>query len=222
LSIGLDTPLIPPLPGQIDGPKARGLGAHGRVEGDVSMTRQDFAIGDNVNFQPDLFDQLLAIVAQVGDNSTVTGPRSVVNEESLSQFKLLRFKESQANNPEARTDGILSVSTMTSFFRDQRFPENWYRRSTPGTIDVIGITSADIYSEIPVPPGANGPNGTYIEDTDVFGACSSYNAVVSENIPGVLLNTAGILQTNVGFLLNVIHNLFPNCPVAIPQGVTDV
>ena len=77
ISIGGPVPSIPALPGGIDGPQVRGLATHGRFEGeslsylssqrvltksssslagDVSMTRQDAAIGDNRNFQVDLYD----------------------------------------------------------------------------------------------------------------------------------------------------------------------
>ncbi|KAG6853074.1 hypothetical protein C0991_007066 [Blastosporella zonata] len=254
LSIGLDTPLIPPLPGQIDGPKTRGLAAHGRFEGDVSMTRQDAAIGDYIHFQPELFAQvgvysmaveLLAIVAQVGNDSTVTGPKSIVNEESLSLFKKQRFEESQTENFELQyhvgrlllsygetgftlnffangTDETLSVPTMTSFFRDQRFPANWHRRSSPGTIDQIGVTTDDVFAANPVPPGANAPNGTYIRDAGPFDGCSLYLNLAADNVPGILLNTTGVLKHNVEFLLNAIHNLFLECPAAVPHGAANV
>jgi len=56
LSIGGSTPAVPPLPGKIDGDETGGLAKHGRMEGDVSMTRKDAGIGDNVHFQNDLFD----------------------------------------------------------------------------------------------------------------------------------------------------------------------
>ncbi|KAG6918189.1 hypothetical protein DXG01_015977 [Tephrocybe rancida] len=242
LSIGLDTPLIPPLPGKIDGPKTRGLGAHGRFEGDVSMTRQDAAIGDNVNFQPELFAELLEIIAQVGNDSTVTGPKSIVNEESLSLFKLKRFQESQASNVEVfhplaqcygetgftlnffanGTDGTLSVPTLTSIFRDQRFPANWHRRSSPGNLDIIGTSAISVFLANPVPPGSNAPNGTYIPDAGSNDCSSLYTNLAQDNIPAILLNTTGILKNNVDFLLNVIHNLFPECPPAVPQGAANV
>ncbi|KAG6807389.1 hypothetical protein H0H92_007770 [Tricholoma furcatifolium] len=217
------------------------------------MTRQDAAIGANVNFQPPLFDQLLAIVAVVGGNSTVTGPRSVVNEESLSLFKLLRFEESQAENPDLQyhigrlllsygetgftlnffanvlndcpalgTDGVLSVSTLTSIFRDQKFPDNFYRRSSPGTGDIIGATSNDVFLKNPVSPGVNAPNGTYILDPGPFDGCSLYLNLASDNVPAVLLNTTGVLKDNVNFLLNAIHNFFPDCPPAVPRGAANV
>jgi hypothetical protein len=33
MSIGGPTPLVPPLPGKIDGPIAKGIATHGRFEG---------------------------------------------------------------------------------------------------------------------------------------------------------------------------------------------
>ncbi|KAG6898492.1 hypothetical protein C0993_006454, partial [Termitomyces sp. T159_Od127] len=247
LSIGLDTPLIPPLPGAIDGNMTRGLAAHGRFEGDVSMTRQDYALGDNIHFQPDLFDELLDIVAQVGYDSEVTGPKSIVNAQALSQFKLKRFMQSQSENVKLQyhvgrfllsygeaaftlnffanvlgTDGTLSVPAMTSIFRDQKFAPNWFRRSSPGTIDIIGISVAQVFVSNPVLPGANAPNGMYIVDIGLLDKCALYNNLAADNLPSVLLNTTGVLKDNVDFLLNAIHNLFPNCLPAVPHGAANV
>ena len=81
------------------------------------MTRQDAAIGDNRNFQDDLFDlvclptrlpvasliynhrQLLLNVGQFGDDSPETGNRSIVNVKAMSAFKLARFVADQKANP---------------------------------------------------------------------------------------------------------------------------
>lgn len=128
---------------------------------------------------------------------------------------------------------------MTSIFRDQKFAPNWFRRSSPGTIDIIGISSDQVLEANPVPPGANAPNGTYIIDQG-FGVsasyffllgqrsktlsqdCAFYDNLAADNVPGVLLNTTGLLKDNVNFLLNAIHNLFPDCPPAIPNGAANV
>ncbi|KAF8062547.1 hypothetical protein FPV67DRAFT_276187 [Lyophyllum atratum] len=110
---------------------------------------------------------------------------------------------------------------MTSFFRDQRFPENWHRRSGAGTIGLIGQVADDIINLKPVPPGANAPNGTYIPDTDIPD-CALYISLAADSVPAVLLNTTGVLKKNVDFLLNAIHNLFPECPPAIPHGAANV
>jgi hypothetical protein len=74
ISIGGVSPLVPPLPGKIDGPVTGGIAKHGRFEGvdrksvlhfvflfslmagDASMTRADAFIGDNRNFQDILYD----------------------------------------------------------------------------------------------------------------------------------------------------------------------
>jgi len=236
---------VPPLPGQIDGPVTRGLAAHGRFEGDVSMTRQDAAIGDNKNFQTDLFAELLGVVAQFGDNSTVTGPRSIVNIRVMQEFKAKRFLDSQAADKQLQyhvgrlllsygeaaftlnffangTDGILSVSTMTSFFRDQRFPPLWHRRSSVGDITKIGTDAITVFLAHPVPPGANDASGTYVTDTTDISICALYNNLAGDNLPAVLLNTTGVLKQNVDFLLDTIHNLFTDCPVAIPHGAANV
>jgi hypothetical protein len=53
---------------------------------------------------------------------------------------------------------------MGSFFRNQTFPENWHRRSSPATFDDIAASLDEIYEAHPISPGANSPNGTYIED----------------------------------------------------------
>jgi len=58
LSIGLADPRVPPLPDCIDGPTAGGLGKHGRFEGDVSNSRNDAGLGDQVNFDLQIFDHV--------------------------------------------------------------------------------------------------------------------------------------------------------------------
>ncbi|GLB36909.1 putative peroxidase, family 2 [Lyophyllum shimeji] len=245
VSIGLPSDLVPPLPGQIDGPLARGLATHGRFEGDVSMTRQDAAIGDNRNFQPALYSQLLDLVSQFGDDSTVTGPRSIVNMKVMQEFKFKRFTDSQAADKQLQyhvgrlllsygesaftlnffangTDGTLSVPTMTSFFRDQTFPANWNRRSAPGGLSLIGNDAVNVLAAHPVLPGANNANGVYVTDNTAIDTCALYSNLAGDNLPGVLLNTTGVLKQNVGFLLNTIHNLFSNCTVVVPHGPANV
>ncbi|KAG5653737.1 hypothetical protein H0H81_010994 [Sphagnurus paluster] len=209
------------------------------------MTRQDAAIGDNIHFQADLYDQLLDLVAQYGDDSAVTGPRSIVNLRVMQEFKFKRFLDSQAADKKLEyhigrlllsygesaftlsffangTEGTLSVPTMTSFFRDQTFPANWNRRSSPGTIDEIGDQAGDVYAAYPIPPGANNATGAYIADPASNDPCGFYNNLVADNLPGLLLNTTGLLRENVDFLLNTINKLFLPCPPAVPHGAANI
>jgi len=247
LSIGLPTPLVPPLPGNLDGPQALGLATHGRFEGDVSMTRADAAIGDNRNFNQTLFNELLAVVAQFGDNSNVTGPNSIVNIKSMQEFKFNRFVEDQVEDPVLQyhigrfllsygeaaftlnffangTDGTLSVPTMTSFFKDQTFPNNWHRRASPGTFALIGTGAIEIESAHPIAPGANNAQGQFVPDNlTVTPVCGLYNNLGSDNLAAVLVNTTGILKQNVNTLLNAIFTPFSgSCPMVLPAGPAGV
>ncbi|KAJ7234528.1 hypothetical protein C8J57DRAFT_1531468 [Mycena rebaudengoi] len=56
--IGGVSPLVPPLPFELDDPETGGLSKHGRLEGDASMMRADAFIGDNVHFQENLYDMI--------------------------------------------------------------------------------------------------------------------------------------------------------------------
>ncbi|KAG6894853.1 hypothetical protein C0992_004303 [Termitomyces sp. T32_za158] len=111
---------------------------------------------------------------------------------------------------------------MTSIFRDQKFAPNWFRRSSPGTLAIITNSVDQVIQANRVPPGANALNGTYIIDQGFVGDCTFYNSLAADNVPGILLNTTGVLKDNVNFLLNAIHNLFPTCPPAVPHGAANV
>jgi len=235
LSIGGPSPHVPPLPGQIDGPVAGGIATHGRFEGDVSMTRQDAAIGDNKDFQADLYDELLLTVGQFGDDSPVTGNRSVVNIQTMGEFKFRRFVEDQKADKQLEyhvgrfslsygeasfpliffangTDGVLSVESMSTFFRNQTFPANWFRRGTPAGFQVVGNFSDAVLALHPeVLPGANDKQGVYVAD-NVTDPCALYDNLASENLPAVLVNTTGVLKKNVDTLLQQILTPFTNQP----------
>jgi hypothetical protein len=63
------------------------------------------------------------------------------------------------------TDNILSVQEMGSFFRNQTFPKNWYRRAKAAGGAVVSEYINDIYVVHPgVLPGANNPQGIYVPD----------------------------------------------------------
>ncbi|KZS89224.1 hypothetical protein SISNIDRAFT_458953 [Sistotremastrum niveocremeum HHB9708] len=179
LSIGSVSPQIPVLPGAIDGhAPPGGIAKHGRFEGDVSMTRQDFNNGDDVHFQIDLFDEFLTAIAKYGDDDPVTGPKSIVNMKTMQEFKYQRFQEAQAQDRTVSfhasriassyneaafiltffangTTGTLSKQALTSIFQNQTFAPNWFRRSSPGTFGLIVDTAAEVLSPHPIQPGAN-------------------------------------------------------------------
>ncbi|KAJ7363822.1 hypothetical protein DFH08DRAFT_1072732 [Mycena albidolilacea] len=98
LSIGGVSPLVPPLPGNIDGPVTGGIAKHGRFEGDASLTRADAFIGDNRNFQDILYDLDLLQLGKFGDNGP-DGDNTVFNVPTLVGMKKQNIMMDQAANP---------------------------------------------------------------------------------------------------------------------------
>ncbi|KAH8806895.1 Chloroperoxidase [Flagelloscypha sp. PMI_526] len=245
VSIGGPTDKIPPLPGNIDGNVTKGLATHGRFEGDVSMTRRDAAVGDNVHLDPALFQQFLDNVAQYGNDSDVTGPKSVVSYKAMQEFKYQRYLDSVANDPalvyhfgrfvlsygEASftlnffangTDNVLSTNTLKSIFQKQTFPPNWHRRGTPGDFTLIADGVNNVYNaHTDAIPGVN-VNGAFVPDPPQTTNCGLYLDLGVNNIPAVLVNTTGILKKNVDFLLDTIHTLFVPCEFTLPVGEAGV
>ncbi|KZT33632.1 Cloroperoxidase [Sistotremastrum suecicum HHB10207 ss-3] len=245
VSIGGESPLIPVLPGEIDGPNPPGgLAKHGRFEGDVSMTRQDAAVGDNVNFQDSLYDELLLYTGQFGDDSPITGNRSIVTTKVMQEFKYARFLEDQVRNKvleyhvgrlslsygEAAfvlnffangTTGTLSQQTMGSFFRNQTFPDNWFRKSSPGNLTFIASSATEILLAHPVAAGANNANGSYILDAPLPVCSAPYYNLAVQNLPASLNNATGILAQNVITLVQAIAKPF-GCPPVAPAGPVGV
>ncbi|KAJ6593383.1 Chloroperoxidase [Mycena capillaripes] len=234
LSIGGVSPLVSPLPGQIDGPVTGGIAKHGRFEGDASMTRADAFIGDNRNFQDILYDLDLLQLGKFGDNGP-DGNNTVFNVATLIGIKEQNIMMDQAADPEfslpARRMGaaygeaafILNVFAngttkqatlpiVGSFFRNQTFPPNWFRSATPVTGAVNGATQAQIAAAIPIPPGRNNAQGVYVADPvppppfNSSAGCIAYFDQVA-NTPGVLVNTTGIFKKNVELLTGIQFQL---------------
>jgi len=221
LSIGFESDKVPPLPGCIDGPVAGGLAKHGRFEGDVSSSRTDAGIGDAVNFNSTMFAELLRYVAQYADDGP-EGPKTVVNIPTFQEFKYNRFLEDQAEDKELQfhigrelttytevafilelmQDGRYnqtSVRQMTSFFQNQTFGDDFYRRQGPGGAAVLSPVAGQVRDAHPIAPGANDANGNYIIDTPAFTNfnCDGYYDLATNQLAGSLNKTHGILRKNI-------------------------
>ncbi|KZS88572.1 Cloroperoxidase [Sistotremastrum niveocremeum HHB9708] len=240
LSIGSISPQIPVVPGAIDGPAPPGgIAKHDRFEGDVSMTRQDFNIGDDVHFQISLFDEFLSAIAEFGDDDPVHGPKSIVNMKVMQEFKFQRFQEAQGQDNAVSfhasriassyneaafiltffangTTGTLSKQALTSIFQNQTFAPNWFRRSSPGTFDFIVDTAMEVLNAHPIQPGAN-VNGVYELDPPSTACNAAYSDFVLNNLPHTLNNVTGTFKTNVNTLLNIVATPF-GCPKLLPAG----
>ncbi|KAK7057640.1 Cloroperoxidase [Favolaschia claudopus] len=239
VSIGGVSPLLPPLPGKIDGPVTGGIAKHGRFEGDASMTRADAFIGDNRNFQEILFDMDLQQLADFGDDGP-DGENTVFNIQTLIAMKKQNIMTDQAANPKFQfaarrmnaaygeaafildvfANGTTKQATLpiiASFFRNQTFPRNWFRAASPVTGAIINATVSQIKAAIPTSPGRNNAQGMFVADPDPpppfnssFGCFAYWDQ--AENTPGVLLNTTGIFKANVDLLTGILFRVASGNP----------
>ncbi|KAJ7350630.1 hypothetical protein DFH08DRAFT_861968 [Mycena albidolilacea] len=240
------TPLVPPLPGGIDGPSVGGIAKHGRFEGDASMTRADAFIGDNRDFQNILYDLDLLQLGKFGDTGP-DGDNTVFNIPTLVRIKKQNFMMDQAANLKfefaarrvnaAYTEAAAILKFCTtlpiigSFFRNQTFPPNWFRAASPVTGAINAATLAQIFAAIPTPPGRNDAHGVYVADpsppppfNSSFGCFAYYDQAA--NIAGVLVNTTGIFKQNVELFAGIqfkVASANPGCDQEIlpfgPAGV---
>ncbi|KAJ7655390.1 Chloroperoxidase [Mycena rosella] len=234
LSIGGVSSLVPPLPGQIDGPETGGIAKHGRFEGDASLTRADAFIGDNRDFQDILYDLDLLQLGKFGDNGP-DGNNTVFNVATLIGMKKQNIAMDQAANPEFQfaarrmnaaygeaafilnvfANGTTKEATLPiigSFFRNQTFPANWFRAASPVTGAINGVTVNELLAAVPVLPGRNNAQGVFVADpappppfNSSFGCFAYFDQLA--NTPGVLVNTTGIFKKNVDLLAGIEFSL---------------
>ncbi|KAF7309995.1 Cloroperoxidase [Mycena indigotica] len=253
ISIGGVSPDVPALPYNIDGPVTGGIAKHGRFEGDASMTRADAFIGDNRNFQNRLYDLDLLELGKFGSPG-IEGNNTVWNIDALIAMKKQNIAMDQAENHGFEfaahrmnaaymesafiltvfangTTKEASLSTIGSFFRNQTFPSNWHRAASPVSGSVVAPIIKDIFTGVGLAPGRNDANGVYGADpTPSFPfntslACEAYFDQAA-NIPSVLVNTTGILKSNVDLMTDILFQVAaanPECTQKVlPFGPADV
>ncbi|KAJ7655394.1 Chloroperoxidase [Mycena rosella] len=171
ISIGGVSPLVPPLPGQIDGPVTGGIAKHGRFEGDASMTRADAFIGDNRlaaawkvwRQRPGREQHRLQCCNLIG----MKKQNIMMDQAANPKFE---FAARRLNNAYAEASLLIDVfangttkqatlSIIGSFFRNQTFPPNWFRAASPVTGAIVANTVSQIVAAIPVQPGRNNAQG---------------------------------------------------------------
>lgn len=158
-----------------------GLDGHNKFEADSSLTRNDFFThgGDNFSFNKTLFDMM----------TETTG--AYYNREGLSKYRLQRYEQSRAENPNfffgpltlllygaasflyelmpSGTNGYQpDYATIESFFVHERIPDNWTTRITPYSNMDVTNQIVTMYLENPVLFGGNTADGTF--DAINFGA----------------------------------------------------
>jgi hypothetical protein len=222
----------PPTPAIVGG-----LNTHAVFEGDASMTRADFAFGDNHSFNQTLWDEFVDFSNRFGAGK--------YNLTVAAELRFRRIQDSIATNPTfsfvsprfftayaesvfpinffidgRQTDRQLDLDAALGFFRDMRMPDGFFRPSKPmGADDLDKVAAAH-----PISPGrnVNGVN-TYTPDptsADFSTPCLLYVNFVNQTIRGLYPNPTGVLKDalnrNLDFLYEFIAN--PLCPQVFPWG----
>jgi hypothetical protein len=118
-----------------------------------------------------------------------------------------------------------SVAQMTTFFQNQTFGDNFYKRQGPAGIPVFGPIVTAVRGAHPIPPGANDANGNYVIDTPPFTdfTCDGYYSLATDQLAYTLNNVTGILKQNVDLMLELMFINFnenAGCQVkGYPTGV---
>jgi len=233
ISIGGVTPLVSPLPGNIGSPQTGGLAEHGGFEGDGSITRADVHIGDNVHFNPLLYDLDLLYLGQFGDNGP-DGNNTVFNVPTITAIKRHNIQMNQAADPDFHftatrvsasfteisflldvfangTTKQSSISTIGSFLRNQTFPPNWHRAAAPVTAEILGTTAEQLAEVIPIFVGHNDAQGNFVPDPpfpapfNESQGCQFYYDLFG-NMPAGLSNNTGVLKQNVELLSQIVQD----------------
>ncbi|KAJ2925174.1 heme-thiolate peroxidase, partial [Candolleomyces eurysporus] len=193
---------------------AGGFNVHGTFEGDAGMTRADAFFGDNHSFNQTLFDKFVDFSNRYGDgfyNLTVAGELrfqrlqdSIATNPQFS-FKNVRFFTAYGESAfpinffvdGRRTDKKLDMASALSFFKDMRYPPDFFRPPTP--ISNQGI--AEIFAMHPFQPGGNadGKVNNFVVDptsADFTKPCVLYDDILN-TVKTLYPNPTGVLRRNL-------------------------
>ncbi|KAJ6486269.1 hypothetical protein DFH09DRAFT_1106131 [Mycena vulgaris] len=228
VSIGGVSPLVPALPGQIDGPETQGIAKHGRVEGDASMTRSDVHIGDNRNFNQTRWNLDLEQLAKFGDDGP-DGPATVFNLQTLIELKRQNLESDQSVDPGFALPirrlntafGTTKQGTkqiISSFFMNQTFPETGSVHPLPFWAHPFPLKlqrhcpsgSQATTMKMPPPP------------FNISSGCANYWDTLGNAVPSTLANVTGLFKQNVDLLTGILFS-GSGCPEPVaPAGPTNV
>ncbi|KAK0530107.1 hypothetical protein OC835_004120 [Tilletia horrida] len=235
--------------GILGGGKA-GLNNHGHFEGDASLSREDFYFsGANYQFNQQLFSKFQSFNDQYGNGSATV--------ESIAQYRYQRFLESKSNNPYfaftfprylfsyaegslvlnsfpsaiKNTTGVSTdASDLASFFTNETFPADWYRKATPfGLLDIV-VGATEILATKFVLPGQNSGKDNYLPLGIHLGpdtltpqnlGCALYSFVVQSLAPSLLQGLTDTLLGVVTSLLGDVSKPLKNTFDCGPANATD-
>ncbi|KAL0567409.1 hypothetical protein V5O48_014586 [Marasmius crinis-equi] len=135
------------------------LKLHGTLEHDASLSREDFALGDNLHFNEEVFSTLANAnpdsdyydVTSAGQAQHARLADSIQRNPNVTNtiFQSLSRSSESASYLSVMGDPIQGVAPkrfVQIFFREERLPieEGWKRPSVPSNVTSIGILAEQI------------------------------------------------------------------------------
>ncbi|KAF9443217.1 aromatic peroxygenase precursor [Macrolepiota fuliginosa MF-IS2] len=220
ISLGHATPETGPAP---PAPAlAGGLNTHLVFEGDSSITRADAYWGDNYSFNQTLFDELTSYMDRYGggrytwdvakeakwqriQNSIATNPEfSLMQPRHFTVYLEATFVINFFVDGRMTENRSLGKEEALSWFKTNRFPDDWYRPGAPTAFENI----TDVAKAHVIEPGrnVNGVNTYEVDPTqpDLYNFCGIYVDFVNRVVPMMYPNPTGdileALQINLQYL----------------------
>lgn len=229
---------------------ALGISKHGFFEVDNSISRDDAGLGNQANFNLTKFNRLVDIANKYGGE---------FGNSAFAEERVLLYKESKNNNPtfnagvrwlavtaaervfifRAMPNGthetLADYQNVAPFYMNETFPNEWFRRSTPYSLENTGTDIATLLTSSPelTIPGENQglnnfvPLGLDIGSVTPTSALCFLATAVFDETPGFLSPAlAENYDVVEGFLNGAVKPFFApyNCPatkMGLKQGPSD-
>lgn len=213
-----------------------GLNTHGVFEGDASTTRLDAYLGNNFELNDGLWNQYIEysntygagyynltvaqelrnrrILQSIAENPEFdfTSPR-YFTAYAESTFPYTFFVDGRAAID--ATTGLnqgLHISNATLFFKDNRFPKDFWRAPKPASANGI----VQVFTAHPIAPGRNaGKVNSYTVDPNsgsFTNFCALYYNFLNQTVKTLYPDPTGILQRNLAINLGYLYESLPTLP----------
>ncbi|KAH6881249.1 aromatic peroxygenase precursor, partial [Coprinopsis sp. MPI-PUGE-AT-0042] len=212
-----------------------GLNTHGVFEGDTSMTRGDFSDGDNHSLNRTLWAQFVEYSDTHGGGfynlSTAHALRTQRIAQSLATNPNFDFTSPRYFTAFAESvfpinffrdgriaDGKLDMASAESFFIEERFPDDFHRKPTPGGLE--GFEYLVLRARI-LPGRNNGTVDSYVIDpssANFASLCLLYQNFVLKTVKDLYPNPKGVVRYSLNRHLDYFYKGFglPDCPQVFP------
>lgn len=217
---------------------ALGIDKHGTFEIDGSISREDTYFGNQANFIPSRWEAIRKQAESAGSgyynldmwvaNQKATYLQSR-NTNPEADLGIKYFAVSLAERafmfrafPNGTTPETADAANIEPFWLLNKFPENWFRRSTPYGLANLGVDLVNLYAGYPFELGQNNGAGDFIPlDLDLSSSTPSdlmcfILTNIFDEVPGqVQPALADNMDLYAGFASAVMSPFFAesfNCP----------